>query len=105
MKVRDVLRLLREYGWEGVSSAAFFGKRDSCNEDQMSRYLYVIEASKAGFSAYVPDLDGCVATGGTREELGRNIRGAIKLHLQGMRQDGVPVPPPSTSAGYADIAA
>jgi predicted RNase H-like HicB family nuclease len=73
--------------------------------DQMSRYLYVIEASEAGFSAYVPDLDGCVATGTTREELDRNIRGAIKLHLRGMRQDGVPVPPPSTSAGYADIAA
>jgi predicted RNase H-like HicB family nuclease len=71
----------------------------------MSRYLYVIEVSKAGFSAYVPDLDGCVATGSTREELDRNIRGAIKLHLRGMRQDGISVPPPSTSAGYAEIAA
>ena len=73
--------------------------------DQMSRYLFVIEACEAGFSAYVPDLDGCVATGTTREELDRTLRGAIKLQLRGMRQDGVPVPPPSTSAGYADIAA
>ena len=67
----------------------------------MRRYLVVMEPAGANYSAYVPDLPGCVATGGTRAEAG--IRGAIILHLQGLRQDGDPVPEPRASGEYVEI--
>ena len=69
------------------------------------RYAIVIEQAEANFSAYVPDLPGCVATGGTVEELEQEIREAIAFHLQGLREDGAPVPPPSSQVEYVDIAA
>ena len=71
----------------------------------MKRYLYVIERTATGFAAFVPDLDGCVATGATREEVEQHIRGAIELHLEGMREDGISAPAPSTTAGYAEVPA
>jgi predicted RNase H-like HicB family nuclease len=61
-------------------------------------YLVVIERGERNFSAYVPDLPGCAATGGTREETIERMRGAIALHLDGMRADGEPIPEPVTSA-------
>lgn len=66
------------------------------------RYAVVIEKSETGFSAYLPDLPGCVATGRTREEVRRNIREALKLHLEGMREDGRPQPEPTSTCGYVD---
>ena len=56
------------------------------------KLLVVIEADETNYSAYVPDLPGCVSTGASREELLCNIREAIALHLAGMRQDGQPWP-------------
>jgi predicted RNase H-like HicB family nuclease len=69
------------------------------------RYAIVIENAGSNFSAYVPDLPGCVATGDTIDEVQREIREAIELHLEGMREDGDPVPPPSSSVQYVEIAA
>jgi predicted RNase H-like HicB family nuclease len=69
------------------------------------RYAIVIENAGPNFSAYVPDLPGCVATGATIDEVQREIREAIELHLEGMREDGDPVPPPSSSVQYVEIAA
>ena len=60
------------------------------------RYAIVIEQAGANFSAYVPDLPGCVATGETLADTERAIREAIALHLEGMREDGAPIPPPSS---------
>jgi predicted RNase H-like HicB family nuclease len=71
----------------------------------MSRYLIVIEEAGAGFSAYSPDVPGCVSTGRTREEVERNMREAIEFHLDGLREDGQPIPRPSSSAAYVDLAA
>jgi predicted RNase H-like HicB family nuclease len=65
----------------------------------------VIENSGANFSAYVPDLPGCVATGTTIEETESNIREAIEFHLDGMREDGTPIPPPSSRVDYVEVAA
>lgn len=62
-------------------------------------YLVVIERAGANFSAYVPDLPGCVATGATREVAERAIYEAIEFHLDGMREDGVPIPEPTSMAG------
>ena len=61
-------------------------------------YRIVIEKSPNNYTAYVPDLPGCVATGGTRREVTRNIREAITFHLDGVREDGDPIPAPSGRA-------
>jgi predicted RNase H-like HicB family nuclease len=71
----------------------------------VSKYLIVIEETGTGFSAYSPDVPGCVSTGGTRAEVERNMREAIAFHLDGLREDGQPIPKPSTSAAYVDVAA
>ena len=64
----------------------------------MKRYAVVIEQGPDNLSAYVPDLPGCVTTGKTVEEIERNIREAISFHLEGMREDGEPLPEPTTVA-------
>ena len=69
------------------------------------RYAIVIEKAEGNYSAYVPDLPGCIATGGTVTEVESEIREAISFHLDGMREDGMPVPEPSSQVEYIDIAA
>ena len=63
----------------------------------MSEYTVVIEQSEHNYGAWVPDLDGCVATGSTLEEVTANIREAIEFHIEGMLLHGETVPPPSSS--------
>jgi predicted RNase H-like HicB family nuclease len=69
------------------------------------RYAIVIENAGSNYSAYVPDLPGCIATGATIEEAEREIREAIQFHLEGMRADGESIPQPSSAVRYVDIAA
>ncbi len=69
------------------------------------RYLIVIEKTDTGYSAYSPDLDGCVATGMTRGQVENAMKEAIAFHLDGMRQDGVPVPAPHATSSYVDVSA
>jgi predicted RNase H-like HicB family nuclease len=71
----------------------------------MKRYAIVVEKAKSNYAAYVPDLPGCVATGATRKETERRLREAIELHIQGLREDGVPVPAPSSVVHYLEIPA
>jgi predicted RNase H-like HicB family nuclease len=71
----------------------------------MQRYLIVLEPTATGFSAYSPDLAGCAATGATRPEVEENMRQAIELHLEGLREDGEPVPSGQTIATYVEVAA
>jgi predicted RNase H-like HicB family nuclease len=71
----------------------------------MQRYLIVIEPTVTGFSAYSPDLPGCVSSGTTRGEVEANMREAVALHLEGLREDGEPVPTPHTYATYVEVAA
>ena len=67
------------------------------------QYLIVIEKTATGFSAYSPDLDGCVATGATKDEVEQNMHDAIEFHLEGMRQEGYTVPQPSAYSTYVDV--
>jgi len=69
------------------------------------RYAIVIERAEGNYSAYVPDLPGCVSTGSTVAETERNIREAIRFHLDGLREDGLPVPDPSAVVEYCELAA
>ena len=66
------------------------------------RYAIVIEKAEGNYSAYVPDLPGCVATGSTEEEAEEQIREAIEFHLQGMREDGLPIPEPTSRVDYVE---
>jgi predicted RNase H-like HicB family nuclease len=70
----------------------------------MYRFLVVIEKANGNYSAYVPDLPGCVATGVSREEAERNIRKAMEMHIQGLTEDNLPVPTPESSAEYITLA-
>jgi predicted RNase H-like HicB family nuclease len=67
------------------------------------RYAIVIEKAESNYSAYVPDLPGCVATGASLEEVEAEIREAIEFHLEGMREDGVPIPPPQSKVDYVEV--
>jgi predicted RNase H-like HicB family nuclease len=65
-------------------------------------YLVVVEKAKHNYAAYVPDLPGCIATGSTLEEVHANIRSAIAMHIEGLREDGLPVPEPQTQAEFVE---
>jgi len=66
------------------------------------RYAVVIEKAEGNYSAYVPDLPGCVATGATLPEVETEIRAAIRFHIDGLKADGAPVPAASSIAEYVD---
>jgi predicted RNase H-like HicB family nuclease len=68
------------------------------------RYAMIIETGKRNYSAYLPDLPGCVATGKTLDEVRERMREAIELHLAGLREDGLPIPQPTTLADYVEAA-
>src|SRR5271168_1823006 len=69
----------------------------------MKKYAIVIEQGENNLSAYVPDLPGCITTGRTIEEIERNIREAIALHLEGLREDGEPIPDSHTAVAYVEL--
>jgi predicted RNase H-like HicB family nuclease len=68
-------------------------------------YTVIIEKGENNYGAYVPDLPGCVSTGNTVEETKRNIQEAIEFHLEGMREDGDPIPEPTSTAIVVEVAA
>ena len=68
------------------------------------RYAVVIERTENNYGAYVPDLPGCVSTGATLDEVTRTLREAIEFHLEGMREDGEPIPVPQTRAIEVEVA-
>ncbi len=69
----------------------------------MSKYLIVIEKAGDNYSAYSPDLPGCIATGTSPENTENNMQEAIELHIQGLIEDGLPIPEPQSVAGYAMV--
>jgi len=69
----------------------------------MHRFLIVIEKANENYSAYSPDLPGCVATGATRDEIEQNMYEAIELHLQGLKEDGLSIPQSTSFAEYIAI--
>ena len=68
-------------------------------------YLVGIEPTNTGFSAYSPDLDGCVATGPTLEDVRKNMQEAIEFHVEGLRAEGLTVPSPRSQAAFINVAA
>ena len=71
----------------------------------MKKYLIIVEQTGTGYSAYSPDLDGCVATGKTRVEVEREMQEAIAFHLEGIARNGEPIPEPRTYSAYVEVPA
>lgn len=69
------------------------------------QYLIVIEKTETGYSAYSPDLPGCVSTGETREELEQNMLEAMEFHLDGLKAENLEIPKPTTASAYVEVAA
>ena len=69
----------------------------------MHRYLIIIEKAKGNYSAFSPDVPGCIATGTTREEVEKEFHLALQMHLEGLKEDGLPIPRPSASVGYIEV--
>ena len=69
----------------------------------MRRYAVVIEKAGDNYSGYVPDLPGCIAAGDTVEETERLLREAVEFHVEGLREDGLPVPEPSSGVEYVEV--
>jgi predicted RNase H-like HicB family nuclease len=69
------------------------------------RYLVVVEKGPTSFGAYVPDLPGCIAVGETREDVLKSIHEAIEFHLEGLKEDGAPIPPATSSSEIIEVAA
>ena len=68
------------------------------------RYVVIIEKGERNYSAYLPDLPGCIATGQTVDEVKQRMSEALELHLRGMREDGLPIPEPTSLAEYVEAA-
>ncbi len=71
----------------------------------MSKYLVIVEETETGYSAYSPDIPGCVATGKTKDEIERTLLEAIEFHLDGLREDGAPLPAPHSYSTYCEVSA
>jgi predicted RNase H-like HicB family nuclease len=67
------------------------------------RYMVVVERGETSWGAHVPDLPGCIAVGETRDEVLRLIREAIEFHIEGLRQDGLPVPAPGSEGEFVEV--
>jgi predicted RNase H-like HicB family nuclease len=127
MKVRDAIRLIEKDGWSlkrthgdhrvytdeardrRCAGSPWLGRRDrhAFEYPETSgvemRYAVIIEKTQTGYSAYVPDLPGCVSVGRTRQEMDRNIREAIQLYLDELRQQGASIPSPTTDTEYIAV--
>lgn len=68
------------------------------------KYLVIIERTSTGYSAYAPDLDGCIATGASKKQVEQNIKEAIEFHLEGLNLEGSQIPDPHSYAQYVDVA-
>jgi predicted RNase H-like HicB family nuclease len=71
----------------------------------VKKYLIVIEQTESGYSAYSPDLPGCASTGASRADVEKNMHEAIAFHLEGLREEGQPVPEPHTYSAYVEFPA
>lgn len=69
------------------------------------KFVILIEKSRTGYSAYSPDLPGCVSTGADEAEVLRNMQEAMEFHIEGLKAEGEPIPEPTTKSSYVEVAA
>ena len=132
MKVREAIRLIEADGWNSIATRGSHRqyrhpdepgrvtiagkpsddlapgtlnsilKQAGLKESEVMRYAVVIEKANGNYSAYVPDLPGCVATGKTVSVVEEEIRAAIRFHIEGLKADGLDVPTPTSIADYVE---
>jgi predicted RNase H-like HicB family nuclease/predicted RNA binding protein YcfA (HicA-like mRNA interferase family) len=131
MKVRELIKLIEEDGWFLIATRGSHRqykhlvkagrvtvpgkpsddlarhseqhfKTGRSEGEALMRHAVVIEKAKGNFSAYVPDLPGCIATGFSIEEVEQEIRDAIRFHIEGLKADGLPIPEPTSIAEYVE---
>src|SRR2546423_10359085 len=100
MKVREVISLIESNGWYTAGVDEKYFEIGWLRKAGSMKYAVVIEKTKTTFGEYVPDLPGCVAVADSLEEVERMIREAIQFHIEGLKQDGLPIPPPLTLCEY-----
>jgi predicted RNA binding protein YcfA (HicA-like mRNA interferase family)/predicted RNase H-like HicB family nuclease len=131
VKIRDVAKMLQDDGWKvvrqrgshqqlkhprrpGLVTVAGKPSDDLApgtlnsilkQAGEAMKYLIIIEQTETGFSAYSPDVPGCVATGATRESIEREMRDAVAFHLEGLKDEGLDVPRPHSSSSYIEVGA
>jgi predicted RNA binding protein YcfA (HicA-like mRNA interferase family)/predicted RNase H-like HicB family nuclease len=131
VKIRDVIKRLEDDGWSAVRQRGSHrqfkhpskpglvtiagkpgddgGTRNAQQHPQTSgaegmKYLIVIEKTATGYSAYSPDLPGCIATAATEEDVQQEMTAAMSFHLDGLRQEGIRIPEPRTKSSYVEVA-
>jgi predicted RNase H-like HicB family nuclease len=99
-KIMEAVRQAREVAYLSIRAS-----QETLKEKSKSTkgYLVVFEKAKSNYSAYSPDLPGCIATGKTRQEVERNIKEAISFHIEGLKEDGLTLPEPSSFTGYVEV--
>jgi predicted RNase H-like HicB family nuclease len=107
VKVREIVKLLESNQWRQVRQK---GGHRSFNHPSrpmifMKRYAVVFEKAEKNWAAYVPDLPGCITTGKTLDQTKRNMREAIELHLEAMREVGEAIPEPTSEVDFVDAVA
>jgi predicted RNase H-like HicB family nuclease len=111
VKVREVIQLIETDGWRHVRTRGSHrqfnhpikrGVVTVAGRFEM-KYLVIIEPTSTGFSAYSPDLPGSVSTGATRQECEQNMREAMSFHIEGLREEGEPIPQPGTTAAIVEV--
>ena len=100
MKVREVVRMLKER-----ISDRYIRKHFQTSRTEEMKYLIILEKTSTGYSAYSPDLPGCVSAGDTAQETEANMREAIEFHIEGMLEEGLTIPVPQSRASYVEVAA
>jgi predicted RNase H-like HicB family nuclease len=93
---KELCRIVEGHGWKLLRIA-------SGHEEMIYRFLIVVEDAGKNSSAYSPDLPGCVASGATREETQQNMREAIQLHIEGLKEEGLPIPTSTAIAEYVVV--
>jgi len=103
MKVRDLIRRLEKDGWRLARTRG--SHRQFKHPSKPREYVVVYERTANNWSAYSPDVPGCMATGKTRKEVERNFRDALAFHIEGLKREGLPIPEPTSEIGHVSIAA
>ena len=104
MKVKELIELLVADGWFYFEQCIEAGRAEE-GEVKHMRYLVVVEKGPSSFGAYVPDLPGCIAAGESKDEVLSLIRDAIELHLEGLKEEGQPIPAPSSTSELVEVEA
>jgi predicted RNase H-like HicB family nuclease len=106
-KYRDILKMIEKDGWRQVtrSGPRHVEQHPQTGRAKTMKYIVIYEKTSTGYSCYAPDLPGCIAAGDDISDTKALMERAIEMHLAGLREDGDPIPEPTTAAEYLEVPA